>query len=188
MDKSLIRKVAIAERKALTPEQRAALSARITENALAMRELMAAKVVSAFLPLGSEVDTRTLVEKLLFLGKNVCLPVVDRSSGGLKFARLQSFEEEMVEGEYGVPEPKDKVFVNPEKIDFFFIPGIAFDRRGARLGWGEGYYDRFFGANKTNGLKVGVAFGVQVGIELPVEKHDALMDAIVTEKGVIRPK
>ncbi len=186
MDKAGIRKAVLAKRNSLDAASRASLSEKIVQNALALKELKSASGVAAFLPLGNEVDTRKLIEKLIFLGKAVSVPVVDARAGTMRFARLQSFEQEMVEGGHGISEPAQKDYARADSIGLFFVPGLAFDAKGARLGWGEGYYDRFFSESGAKGLKVGLAYSFQLGFGLPLERHDALMDIVVTEKGVRR--
>ena len=188
MDKPLIRKSALGKRNAIAPKERESMSGIIAQNALSLREVQSAKMIACFLPIGSEVATRPLIEKLLSLGKQVCIPVEEnhKEVQALKFARLFSLGDRLATSGHGAQEPVEKDFVDPKSIGLFFVPGTAFDRGGARLGWGRGFYDRFFGYTKARGFRIGLAYGFQVVEFIPVEGHDVLMDALVTENGVLR--
>ncbi len=186
MEKAAIRRAALGKRNSFLPQLRAQLSEKIVQNALSLKELGNARCIAAFLPIGDEVDARKLLEKLMSLGKKVCIPVVAEDGSCIRFANLKSFDEGLVAGPHGTLEPVRKNFTDPGQIGIFFVPGLAFDRKGGRLGWGRGYYDRFFSESGARGLRVGLAFGFQVGLRLPVERHDVLMDALVTEKEVLR--
>ena len=85
---------------------------------------------------------------------------------------------------WGVLEPKsDAPAVALASIDGFLVPGLAFDRRGVRLGRGKGFYDRALAG--ARGIKIGVGFAMQIANEpLPAEAHDVRMDGVVTEDGV----
>ena len=72
--------------------------------------------------------------------------------------------------------------MKPESLDLVLVPGVAFDWKGERLGFGKGYYDRFL--TKTSALLVGVAFSAQVIPDVPTESHDVSMNALLTENGI----
>lgn len=184
MDKPEIRKSILGERVLLGEQQHKELSFKVIENVMSMHETRNARRAAVFLPIRKEVDTMELIRKLVMSDTVVCLPVVDKEKG-LSFSTFISFEE-LVKGEFGVLEPLQKIPCEPESIDLFFLPGIAFDYQGRRLGWGKAYYDRFFNETKAKGLKVGLAFDFQVLSELPTEEHDILVDVVVTDKKVIR--
>ncbi|WP_420452765.1 5-formyltetrahydrofolate cyclo-ligase [Ilumatobacter sp.] len=84
--------------------------------------------------------------------------------------------------EVAVPEDE----VDPSWADVFVVPGIAFTDRGARLGQGGGWYDRFLPARRPGATTIGIGFDVQLVDDLPVEPHDVVLDAIVVESGVRR--
>ena len=76
--------------------------------------------------------------------------------------------------------------VDPEKIDVVVSPGLAFDRRGHRLGYGGGYYDRYLARLHAHASRVGIGFAVQLLDEVPAEETDQPVDVVVTDRGVIR--
>ena len=85
-------------------------------------------------------------------------------------------------GRHGVPEPRGQDAIAPEALDLVLVPGVAFDREGARLGRGGGFYDRYLARiDRTRTAVVGVCFEMQIRAQVPCEAHDARMDAVVTE-------
>ena len=91
-------------------------------------------------------------------------------------------------GPYGIPEPSNPAGVEPRLSgwDIIVVPGLAFDRRGNRLGHGFGYYDRFLGGMPESVPRVGLAWASQRIPEVPVDAWDVPVHALVTEEGVIR--
>jgi len=92
-------------------------------------------------------------------------------------------KQELVIGPYGVyqPEVSKDSLVNPEEIDLFIIPGLAFDAKGNRLGRGQGYYDRFLARIPRYIPRVGVAFRFQMVDDLPCDKHDQPVNRLVCD-------
>jgi 5-formyltetrahydrofolate cyclo-ligase len=91
-------------------------------------------------------------------------------------------------GPYGIPEPPIREGVEPRLSgwDIIVVPGLAFDRRGNRLGHGFGYYDRFLGGQPEGVPRVGLAWAGQLVPGVPVDAWDVPVHALVTEEGVIR--
>lgn len=75
--------------------------------------------------------------------------------------------------------------VEPTSVDVVVVPGLAFTAAGHRLGQGGGWYDRFLAGTRSDCLKVGVGFDVQLVDELPIEPHDVPLDVVITESGVV---
>lgn len=140
--------------------------------------------IAAYIALGKEVDIFSFVENRLKEGVEVFLPRV-LSHGRLEFAALTSFESLEI-GPFGIAEPQGPA-IDPTLIEFFLVPGIGFDRRGNRLGFGKGYYDRSLPEEGTT-RTIGVGYHWQlVETILPVESHDRPMDLLVTDQGWIIP-
>ncbi|MBQ8002352.1 MAG: 5-formyltetrahydrofolate cyclo-ligase [Clostridia bacterium] len=91
-----------------------------------------------------------------------------------------------VDGRFNVPEPKDKKVFDKAKIDVVIVPGVAFDLKGNRMGYGKGYYDKFL--KDITVFKIGVCHALQLTDEIYSEEHDIKMDMIVTERDVWRKK
>ncbi len=131
-----------------------------------------AKTVMIYMPIKGEADVTGLSgDEKLFL-----TPVTE---GDDMYACKVG---KMAEGAFGVPEPEVKESFDKREIDLVIVPGVAFDKKGNRMGYGKGYYDRFL--EKTDAVKVGVCHSFQLVDFIPSEKHDIKMDLIVTEREV----
>jgi 5-formyltetrahydrofolate cyclo-ligase len=182
--KPLLRQKALARRKALPPEIRAGLTERLIQEGLRLARLWTPSVVSAFHPIREEPDALALLGALADDGFATALPVVVGRGAHLTF-RLWRPGDPTALGGMGIPEPIETApAVDP---DLLFVPLACFDRRGHRIGYGAGYYDRSLerlrGAKKVHA--VGVAYEVCEVAAVPYEAHDQRLDAIVTEQETI---
>lgn len=172
MNKKEQRKEALKARRALSAQQRNVFSHKIAEKLMALPQFMKAKTVFCYCPLEEEVDTAEIIEACLSGGKALYVPKVlsKTEMGAVRYSA------NMEKNEFGIYEPADM----PEEviIDFAVIPGVCFDERGARIGFGGGYYDRFL---QPETFKAGVAFSCQMCTAIEAEPHDVRMDAVVTE-------
>lgn len=137
------------------------------------------QIVAAYWPLGREFDPRPVMEKVLAAGLSCALPVVKDAGKIMDFAVWRDTEA-LTKGPHGVMQPVARVLVEP---DIIIVPLLAFDRRGARLGQGGGYYDATLAdlrARKTI-IAVGMAYAQQaVLFNLPLEDHDQRLDWVIT--------
>jgi phosphoribosylglycinamide formyltransferase-1 len=132
-----------------------------------------------------EVHTDGIIRSALSLGKKVALPVTDTESHSLELYEIKGMDE-LKPGAFGIPEPEKRPDrrVQPEEVDIAVVPGVSFDRRGHRLGYGMGYYDSLL--KRVRGCKVGLAYDMQIVEHVPDEPHDVAVDAIVTQSSIIR--
>ncbi len=142
------------------------------------------KVVSSFISINSEIDTTELNNYIIKNNKTLCLPVVLKKDEYLIFRKFNNHQQ-MIEGFKNIKEPKDtNEILIPELI---FVPCLAYDNFGYRLGYGGGYYDRTFDYLKKNNKKfisVGYAFDQQKIVEVPKDKFDVKLDYVITEKNL----
>lgn len=141
-------------------------------------------VVSAYWPMKSEMDIRPVMTYLFENGYTVALPVVTAKGQPMIFRRWTP-DEALVIGPYGIEEPsEDCDLVIPE---FLFLPLLAFDRQGGRLGYGGGFYDRTIVELRKAGKHHigGVGFACQEVEKVPLEETDEKLDFILTEKELI---
>jgi len=178
-----VRKLALARRDGLGTGERADGSAAISSAVLGL-DLAPGCAVSAFLPILSEVDLTEAIAGLDERGHPVGLPVMVES--GLAFRRFRP-------GDVLVPLGFGTRGPGPEATeilpDTLLMPLSAFDRRGGRVGYGRGYYDRAIADLRAAGRYprlIGVAFSVQEVAAVPMEPHDVPLDMIVTERDVFR--
>ena len=139
--------------------------------------------VSGYLPIRSEIDPVPLMTRLFDLGHPICVPVIEAQAAPLKF-RAWSPDAALIEGAYGAAIPETGDWVEP---DVLLVPLLSFDRRGFRLGYGGGFYDRTLQelrANKTV-MAIGLAYADQEVDAVPIEPTDQRLDAILTEQGLI---
>lgn len=167
----------LEKRNALDANEIAKLSKRVQEFVINSKEFRSAKVVGAYYAFGSEVKTDLIIERARALGKKVALPSVEGES--LAFYELSSGKY-LVKGRFGIMEPLPCGPV--DRIDLLVVPGIAFDKKGYRLGYGKGYYDKFLVRKKI--FSIGLAYSFQLLESLPKGKYDKRLDAIATEGGI----
>lgn len=141
--------------------------------------LREARVVLGYLAFGSELDLAPL-----FVGRTVLVPRShERPAPRLTLHRLEPGRIER--HRWGMLEPpRDAPEVDPAEVDVALVPGLAFDRRGARLGYGRGFFDRLLPRLRPDALRVGVAREALVAPRLPCEPHDVAMTHLATEAGV----
>jgi 5-formyltetrahydrofolate cyclo-ligase len=182
--KALLRSEALARRKALAPETRDRFTERLIQEGLRLARLWNPSVISAFHPIREEPDTLALLGALSAESFATALPVVVGRGSHLTF-RLWRPGDPTLPGGMRIPEPLSSApVVEP---DLLFVPLACFDRRGHRIGYGAGYYDRSLA--RLRSMKsihaVGVAYGVCEVAAVPYEAHDQSLDVIVTEQETI---
>jgi 5-formyltetrahydrofolate cyclo-ligase len=168
----------LERRNALEAVEIARRSRRVQELLLTSKEFQSAKIVGVYYAFGSEVKTDLIIEQARSLGKKVALPSVEGDS--LTFYELSSGRY-LVKGRFGIMEPLPYGQVD-DKIDLLVVPGIAFDKKGYRLGYGKGYYDKYLAKKRI--VSIGLAYSFQLLEDLPRDKHDERLDAIATEDGI----
>lgn len=186
--KQAIRERVLAARNALA--DRAARSQRVVERAVQSPEYRSADRVCWYVNVRSEVETLPAIERCIADGPPVVVPwCVDRTT--LALFDLRSLDE-LVVGRFGILEPAVELrqlserAVDPQSVDLFFVPGVAFDSAGHRLGHGAGYYDRLLENARPDAVKVGLAFDCQIVEAVPAAPHDIAMDAVITESASYR--
>lgn len=151
----------------------------IQKTLLARDEWKKANTICLYISLPEEVDTRSLLSEK----KSFVVPRVWGSE--LRLHKIRSLKD-VEPGSFGILEPKkSSLSVDKSDVDLFVVPGIAFDRKGYRLGWGKGYYDRLLAGVKAT--KIGLAYNFQIIPRLPHKKYDIPMDIVITENETITP-
>lgn len=153
---------------------------------LSTREFKAAQMIMLFLSMPSEVETSTLAVKAWQEGKSIAVPRMDWPGRRMEPVEIKSLDVGMQETNFGVREPQEGTRVPLAMIDMVVIPGLAFDRKGFRVGRGRGFYDRFLSQQDFKGTRVGLCFHEQLTASpIPCESHDVPMDVIVTDREII---
>lgn len=184
--KKEIREQAHANRKAQPDKE--AVSREIVQKFLDLPEYAAAETVMFYVDVRTEVKTREFLATALTHGKKIVVPWC-RADGHLELFWLQSMDELTV-GMYKILEPRPELRELPEKkvspldLDLVMVPGVAFDRNGARMGHGFGYYDKLLEHTLPGTPLVALAYECQLFEEIPTAPHDIFMDKIVTEAAI----
>jgi 5-formyltetrahydrofolate cyclo-ligase len=168
-----------ALRMQLPPAKRSERSQNIVTRILQMPLFERAQLIASYAAINNEVDLTALHQKAWSLGKRIALPVVEEQGGPLDF---KIFEENasLIRNRFGIFQPaEDAQQVLASEIDCIFVPCVAVDLMGYRLGYGHGYFDRFFAQHIVT--SVAVAYDFQVLGELPHAPHDRPMDWIVSD-------
>ncbi len=173
----------LARRQSLEAAFMAAAAQGLTQHLLAVIG-DAPGIIAGYCPVRGEIDCIPALAALSEKGREVCLPVVH---GGMLVFRAWRPGELLVKGAYGIDVPPDDAVVLIPNI--VIVPLLAFDGKGHRLGYGAGYYDRTIAALRAQGKKpllIGVAYAMQQVETVFAQAHDAQLDAVATQKGVIR--
>jgi 5-formyltetrahydrofolate cyclo-ligase len=163
------------------------LSQLICQKLVELPQYQAARTVLYYVDARSEVRTRHYLPEALTHGKKIVVPYC--VEGELELFHLTSMDE-LALGMYRILEPKPELRALPQKrvevkeLDLIVVPGVAFDRRGARMGHGFGYYDKLLWQARPDALLAALAFECQLFDEIPTEAHDIFMDRLITEKAV----
>lgn len=174
-------------RNTLTALERGVKSRSICHHLLLQPQIVA-DTYFTYVSYKSEVETGDIISRLLQQGKTVAIPHVHPRH--MDAVQLVNPIEELEAGYKGISELRlelvQKRIINPAQIEVAIVPGLAFDKRGGRLGYGGGCYDRFLGNKAPHALRIGICFSDQIVDKVPTEPHDITMDMIIHEQGVIK--
>jgi 5-formyltetrahydrofolate cyclo-ligase len=182
MDKGELRELVVWQRTELTTEWLAEASGAVLENLVVQSAFEEASFVACYLDVDSEVRTSGILERCWADGKTVCVPAYDAAMESFRMAQIR-VDTEMINGQMNISEPAHPRWIDVGDVDLFLVPGLAFDAKGGRVGYGGGCYDRIMSG--ARGVKAALAFDFQVFEQVPVEEHDILLNMIITETRII---
>lgn len=187
--KQKIRQELIAKRQALSLDYVENKSQIIAQKVTALPEFNKAKTIMVYLAFRNEVDTHHIIQGALVQEKRIVVPISQRQDWKIIPAEIKNYPDDLEEGTYGILEPKPQAYhpVEPQEIDLVLIPGVAFDERGYRLGYGAGYYDRFLSRLRPDAVTMALAYEMQILPDVYPESHDQKVDLIITEERIIKP-
>jgi 5-formyltetrahydrofolate cyclo-ligase len=178
------RRLLLSRRDALTERERTDASRVICARAAALIEARceAGALIALYANKGSEVETTLLDEALRAGGFRIAYPRVIDDTRVLSLHEVEIVELEAAEARWGLREPHDRAtLAQIDEVAAFVVPGVGFDKKGGRIGWGKGHYDATLAVARANSVRIGLAFECQMFENVPRESHDQLLDAIVTE-------
>jgi 5-formyltetrahydrofolate cyclo-ligase len=182
--KKQARAAATAIRKIAHAAQHETAPLQLASGAFPVQPTATCKIISGFYPYQSEIDTRPLLGRLAGEGWTTCLPIVLGDGLPLEFRRWAPGAP-TIKGVWGIPRPpEDAELVEP---DVLIIPLLSFDRKGFRLGYGGGFYDRTLEMLRArkNIIAIGVGYSAQEVDHVPVGENDQPLDYVITEKELI---
>lgn len=181
--KSVLRKEILLKRNSLSFPQISSKSKLIQEKLIESIEFIESKSIGIYFPIGSEVQTNEIIMNALELEKVVLLPRVVLKDLQFFVVDKHDFEQDLFDlNKFGIKEPKE-TNMKLEFIDLLIVPGIVFDYRGYRIGYGYGYYDKFI-AKKKFSKSIGLAYDFQVAKNIPKSEYDKRIDILITESGI----
>jgi len=169
-------------REAIPPEERAASTERLVTRLFEVPALRSGHTVLVFSSFGSEVPTDGIIRRLHDEGRRVLMPFVEGLH--MEAAELRPGSA-LVPMAYGPMEPAERVAIDPSELDVVLAPGLAFDRRGYRVGYGGGHYDRYLARLEARAVRVGVAFHAQIVPSVPHGREDEPLDFVVTDQETV---
>jgi 5-formyltetrahydrofolate cyclo-ligase len=187
MQKSELRKIYLAERKTLSPDERSGKNRQIADNFFQYFNLSQIRFLHCFLPIEkfNEIDTKRIFEGIWknFPRIETLAPRVNFQTGEIESVRFTP-ETELFQNRWQIYEPARDEIIEAEKIDLVVVPLLCFDRRGFRVGYGKGFYDRFLNRCRKDCLKVGLSYFPPVAEIEDVHKFDVKLDFCVTPEEV----
>lgn len=191
MLKSELRKIHLARQRALSPAERSAKSTRIADKFFAGFDLAGVRFLHCFIAIDkfNEIDTTVFFKRLWSEFPDV-ITVVPRVKMGTSEMESLKFtpQTELVKNIWDIHEPSHDEFIAAAQIDMVLVPGLAFDRSGHRVGYGKGFYDKFFSRCRPDCLKIGLSYFEPVEQITDIHEGDFPVDAVVSPNLIYRPR
>ena len=175
MDKSDLRRQIREQKRAMTEQQIEAASTRLGELFAATEQYRNAKTIYGYLPYNQEVRTVPMLERAIRDGKRVAVPKVYGDE--MKFIYLTDMSQ-VGKGYAGIPEPVADAPVADDPTALVLMPGLAFTKKGDRMGYGGGFYDKFLASERSHPT-VALCYGFQILEQLPTEQYDIPVDLVL---------
>ena len=175
MDKKELRKQIRAQKRAMTAEMIEQASQSLARQFYATAYYENAETIYGYLPYNQEVRTVPILEQALRDGKKVAVPKVYGDT--MRFIYLDDLTQ-VVPSEMGIPEPVADAPVARDEKALVLMPGLAFDKKGNRMGYGGGYYDKFL-AEEPDHPTVALCYGFQMVEHIPTEDYDIPVDLVL---------
>ena len=186
MDKAQLRRIIKSRLVQIDEAERVEKSRKACQHLIETDELTKAHTVMIYLPFSHEVDTTAVILHCWQREKAVVVPKVSWQQRHMIPVEINSLESGISTGAGGLRNPVTGIPMPIEDIDMVVAPGLAFDRKGNRLGRGGAYYDRFLASEQLKATVCSLAFAEQIVDVVPVEEHDRKIDFIITEEGIIK--
>ena len=178
LTKAQIRSKILLKLKTQKEEDRSRKSKLIGNKLLRNKVFRKAKIVMFYIAFGGEVNTEEMIKEAKKIGKLICVPICRKDKETMQPAMLVDHAK-LKKGPYGIWEPVAETLVKLKDLDLIVVPGLAFDKKGNRLGRGKGYYDRFLSNLSDKTPTIGLAFDFQILPRVPTTACDISVKKII---------
>ncbi len=183
MLKAELRKIYLARQRSLSPAERNEKSRQIADRFFQNFDLTEIRFLHCFLPIArfNEIDTKQIFERIWreFPKIETLVPRVDFYAGEIGNLRFTP-ETELIQNQWDIHEPSHDEMIETKKIDLVLVPLLCFDRKGFRIGYGKGFYDRFLKSCRADCQKIGLSYFAPVAEISDAQEFDVKLDFCVT--------
>ena len=185
-DKKALRKEILTKRSILDAVEKEEKDRKILDRFYDSNYYREAKNIFIYISYDSEINTKGIIKKALMDNKKIYVPRTEFKTRLMDAVKITSLDN-LIESEYGILEPSvEEPHIDPNEIDLIVVPGVAFDRNGGRMGYGAGFYDRYFKKISENNvkkvIKLALAYDFQILEKIPMNEQDVPVNYIITEK------
>lgn len=169
-----------------SPDLHSKYSQKIMDILKGTAEYKNASTVMCFVSFGDEVITHEFIKDMIKHGKRVCVPYIIKGKKIMVPSQITDFDKDLKPGYYNILAPTEESLniITGDSVDLIVTPGVIFDKKGYRIGYGAGFYDKFFASLTKKVPKIAIAFSLQQAIDVPKDEYDIPVDKLITEKGI----
>ena len=185
MKKYLARKIYLEKRRSLEIELFNRLEKETITNCIQLIKKLNPKVVHCYLPINNkqEIDTKLIFQYCWENNIETVIPISDFKNNTMASASYDN-STQLFKNKHEIPEPKKPIITNNEEIELVITPLIAFDKKGHRVGFGKGFYDRFFSTCNIKTRKVGLSLFEPINDIEDTSEHDISLNYVVNPKKI----
>lgn len=185
-DKKQIRQIYLKKRNKIGSIEKQILDNKLFYSTIKSEIFKKHDIILAYYPIKNEPNILPIIEYAVSIGKKVAFPICNTKDYELTFKFINDLND-LVNGAYNIPEPREDAKEYSYEIEALcIVPALSFDKRGYRIGYGKGFYDRFL--SRFNGASIGLCYNDFFCEELPIDVTDQAVDVIITDKEVLYVK
>ena len=185
MNKKLLRKIMREKRKSMEKKQKNILDKELREKLFDSEKYKNSKIIFVYVSIEEEINTIKIIKRAFSDEKTVTVPKIMKN-GEMRALKINSLDELKI-GYFNILEPNENAEDLSEIVDLTIVPGLAFDKKNKRLGYGGGFYDRFFEKYK-NSFKISLCYDYQFVETVYAEKYDVSVDMIISNSYIVKKK
>jgi len=189
-DKEKLRKEILTKRKNIDIVEKEKMDKKILDEFYENKYYREAKNIFIYISYDSEINTKGIINEALKDNKKIYVPRTEFKTRFMDAVEITSLDN-LIESEYGILEPSiEEPHIEPNELDLIVVPGVAFDRNGGRMGYGAGFYDRYFKRISKDRIKkiakLALAYDFQILEKVPMNEQDVPVNYIITEREFIQ--